>query len=88
MRTRIPLALRGGGGEHALRESVRGQSQLQQENRVLVCCALESKPQKMHVMRCYLNVKVLVLKSTNAIHIALVLGSVHFEAMLETAPRR
>ncbi len=161
MRTRISLALRGGESRvHALRESARGQSQLQQENRVLVRCALESKPQKTHAMRCYLNMKVCILKSTDAtsprgesapvsvpvkssrtdarralcwwawdvvsgtvlhlswapqnsgwkscttacsfywgsglvlllllraIRIALVLGSVHFEAMLETAPRR
>ncbi len=54
---------RSEGGEsrvHALRES-----QLQQENRVLVRCARERKPQKTHVMRCYLNVKVRVLKSTD-----------------------
>lgn len=43
-------------------EKVRGgQSQPKQENRVLVRCALESKPQKASVMRCYLNVKVRVL---------------------------
>ncbi len=58
-----------GGGEscgHALRESARSQSQPKQKNRVLVRCALESKPQKASVIRCYLNVKVRVLKSTDA----------------------
>ncbi len=46
-------------------EKVRGgQSQPKQENRVLVRCALESKPQKVSVMRCYLNVKY--FKSTDA----------------------
>ncbi len=48
---------RSEGGREPLQESAWGQSQLQQENRVLVRCALKSKPQKTHVMQCYLNVK-------------------------------
>ncbi len=47
---------------HALWKSAWGQSQLKQENRVLVRCALEGKPQKASVMRCYLNVKVRILQ--------------------------
>ncbi len=44
------------------RKCARGQSQPERENRVLVRCALKSKPQKTSVMRCYLNVKVRVLQ--------------------------
>ncbi len=38
-----------------------GQSQPEGENRVLVHCALEGKPQKAFVMQFYLNVKVRIL---------------------------
>ncbi len=60
---RIPPALRGESAASTHFENVRGaKSQPERENRVLVRCVLESKPQKPSVMRRYLNVKVRVLQ--------------------------